>query len=128
MTVLDIVCRDPRLSHVTLIEPDDYKPHNVARHLFPISAVGRHKAELAAVWLAERRPDLNIDVLICNLLDPSYQTKIALAVETCDIGICAADNEPAKFHFDALMRRSRKPWTLGEVLAGGIGGFVHWFA
>ena len=23
--------------------------------------------------------------------------------------------------------RSRKPWTLGEVLSGGIGGFVHWF-
>lgn len=25
------------------------------------------------------------------------------------------------------MRRHRKPWTLGEVLSGGIGGFVHWF-
>src|SRR2546421_3810555 len=26
------------------------------------------------------------------------------------------------------MRRAGKPWTLGEVLSGGIGGFVHWFA
>jgi hypothetical protein len=25
------------------------------------------------------------------------------------------------------MRRQQKPWTLGEVLSGGIGGFVHWF-
>ena len=25
------------------------------------------------------------------------------------------------------MRRHAKPWTLGEVLSGGIGGFVHWF-
>jgi hypothetical protein len=25
------------------------------------------------------------------------------------------------------MRRQGKPWTLGEVLSGGIGGFVHWF-
>jgi hypothetical protein len=25
------------------------------------------------------------------------------------------------------MRRRRKPWTLGEVLSGGIGGFVHAF-
>jgi hypothetical protein len=25
------------------------------------------------------------------------------------------------------MRRHKKPWTLGEVLSGGIGGFVHWF-
>ena len=44
-----------------------------------------------------------------------------------DIGVCAADNEPAKYHWDALMRRHAKPWTLGEVLSGGIGGFVHWF-
>ena len=48
-------------------------------------------------------------------------------MQACDIGICAADNEPAKFHFDMLMRRHQKPWTLGEVLSGGIGGFVHWF-
>jgi hypothetical protein len=46
---------------------------------------------------------------------------------SADIGICAADNETAKFHWDALMRRHAKPWTLGEVLSGGIGGFVHWF-
>ncbi len=25
------------------------------------------------------------------------------------------------------MRRSGLAWTLGEVLSGGIGGFVHWF-
>src|SRR5438128_11656204 len=25
------------------------------------------------------------------------------------------------------MRRRGKRWTLGEVLSGGIGGFVHWF-
>ncbi len=25
------------------------------------------------------------------------------------------------------MRKHHKPWTLGEVLSGGIGGFVHWF-
>src|SRR5262249_32520364 len=44
-----------------------------------------------------------------------------------DVGVCAADNEPAKFHWDSLFRRNRKPWTLGEVLSGGIGGFIHWF-
>jgi ThiF family len=127
MTVLDIVCRDPRITHVTLIEPDVYNPHNVVRHQFPLSAVGQTKAHLAATWLAERRPDLCVDLLICNLLDSAYQNKIVSAVEACDIGVCAADNEPAKFHFDALMRRHKKPWTLGEVLSGGIGGFVHWF-
>jgi hypothetical protein len=43
------------------------------------------------------------------------------------VGVCAVDSEVAKFHVDALMRRHRKPWTLGEVLSGGIGGWVHAF-
>lgn len=127
MTVLDIVCRDPRFTHITLIEPDVYKPHNVERHLFAPSGIGQRKADLAAAWLQERRPDLRVDLLPCDLLDPAHADPIASAASLCDIGVCAADNEPAKFHFDALMRTSKKPWTLGEVLAGGIGGFVHWF-
>jgi hypothetical protein len=48
-------------------------------------------------------------------------------VRGAEVGVCAADNEPAKYHWDLLMRRHGKPWTLGEVLSGGIGGFVHWF-
>jgi molybdopterin/thiamine biosynthesis adenylyltransferase len=127
MTVLDILCRDPRITHVSLIEPDVYKPHNVVRHQFPLPAVGKRKADLAAEWLRERRPDLLIDVLACDLLDPVHANEIESAVQNSDLGICAADNEAAKFHWDALMRRHRKPWTLGEVLSGGIGGFVHWF-
>ena len=127
MTVLDIVCRDSRITRVTLVEPDVYKPHNVSRHLFPLSAIDGKKAELARKWLEARRPDLKIDLLIGNLLSPMLAKSIEKAVKACDLGICAADNEPAKFHFDMLMRRHQKPWTLGEVLSGGIGGFVHWF-
>jgi molybdopterin/thiamine biosynthesis adenylyltransferase len=128
MTVLDIVCRDSRITHVTLIEPDVYKPHNVVRHQFPLSAVDGYKADLAATWLTDRRPELIVTTHKGNLLDPSMAAQFEAAAQACDIGVCAADNEPAKFHFDALMRRARKPWTLGEVLSGGIGGFVHWFA
>ncbi|MBI2806755.1 MAG: ThiF family adenylyltransferase [Planctomycetes bacterium] len=128
MTVLDVVCRDPRISRVTLIEPDEYKPHNVVRHLFPPSAVGSKKSNLAAKWLEERRPDLKLQLLHCSLMSPLHAAKIEAAAQACDLGVCAADNEAAKFHFDLLMRRFLKPWTLGEVLAGGIGGFVHWFA
>jgi molybdopterin/thiamine biosynthesis adenylyltransferase len=127
MPVLDMVCRDSRMKRVTLIEPDVYKPHNVERHLFPLSAVGGRKAELAKRWLAERRPDLTVDVLVCDLCDPAHRQAIEKAVADADLGICAADNEPAKYHWDELMRRHGKPWTLGEVLSGGIGGFVHWF-
>ena len=63
MPVLDMVCRDPRITRVTLIEPDVYKPHNVERHLFPLSAVGEPKADLAERWLKERRPDLDVRLL-----------------------------------------------------------------
>ena len=127
MTVLDLVARDSRITRVTLIEPDIYKPHNVVRHLLPPSGVGRLKAELARAWLLERRPDLQVAILCCDLLEPGEQAAIAAAVRTADLGVCAADNEPAKYHWDALMRRFGKPWTLGEVLSGGIGGFVHRF-
>jgi molybdopterin/thiamine biosynthesis adenylyltransferase len=127
MPVLDMLARDSRIRRITLIEPDLYKPHNVERHLFPLSAVGEPKAEQAESWLKDRRPDLDIRVLACDLLDPKAQPSIDEAAATADLGISAADNEPAKYHWDALMRRHGKPWTLGEVLSGGIGGFVHWF-
>jgi len=128
MPVLDLVCRDPRITRVTLVEPDVYKPHNVVRHVFPPSAVGRPKAELARRWLREMRPELDVCVLECDLLDPGRAAEIEAAAREADLGVCAADNEKAKYHFDALMRRCARPWTLGEVLSGGIGGFVHWFA
>ncbi len=127
MPVLDMLCRDLRIDRVTLVGPDSFKPHNVERHVFPPSGIGELKAVLAERWLKERRPDLDVQVLPVDLLDPDWQGKIEAAVAACDLGVCAADNEPAKYHFDALMRRFGKPWTLGEVLSGGIGGFAHRF-
>src|SRR4029077_16788236 len=99
MPALDMLCGEPRITCVTLIEPDLYKPHNVERHVFPLSAVGEPKAELAEKWLKERRPDLQVQVLLCDLLAPESQADIATAAQSADIGVCAADNEPAKFHF-----------------------------
>ena len=127
MPVLDMLCRDSRITHVTLIEPDIYQAHNVERHLFSVDAVGKPKAELARLWLKARKPELEVHLLTCDLLDPAFQAKIEESVSRADMGVCAVDNEPAKYHWDALMRRHAKPWTLGEVLSGGIGGFVHWF-
>lgn len=127
MPVLDMLARDPSVSRVTLVEPDIYKPHNVERHLFPTSAIEQSKGELAKEWLQQRRAELEVQVLPYDLLDPKHQTEFKAAAASCDIGVCAADNEPAKYHFDLLMRQAGKPWTLGEVLSGGIGGFVHRF-
>src|ERR1043166_4355785 len=127
MPVLDALAQDRRIDRVTLVEPDVYKPHNVERHLFPLSAVGGLKADLARQWLRDRRPDLEVNAIVADVMDPAERQEIESAAGACDIGVCAADNEPAKYYFDALMRRHGKPWTLGEVLSGGIGGFVHWF-
>jgi molybdopterin/thiamine biosynthesis adenylyltransferase len=127
MPVLDMVGRDAQIKRITLVEPDVYKPHNVHRHLFPLSAVGQPKAELARRWLLERRPDLDVQILMCDITDPAQQGALHEIAEDADLGICAADNESAKYHWDHLMRRHSCPWTLGEVLSGGIGGFVHCF-
>lgn len=127
MPVLDMLSRDPRITRITLIEPDIYKTHNVERHLFARDGIGKPKVELARDWIAARRPELSIDLLPEDLLDPSAQPAIDKAVASADLGVCAADNDSAKYHWDSLMRRHGKPWTLGEVLSGGIGGFVHCF-
>jgi tRNA A37 threonylcarbamoyladenosine dehydratase len=71
MPVLDMLCRDSRIRRVTLVEPDIYKPHNVGRHVFPLSAVGQPKVELARQWLLERRPDLDVQVLPADITDPA---------------------------------------------------------
>ena len=127
MVVLDLLARDERIQSVTLVEPDVYKPHNVHRHYFPPADAGRTKAELAARWLRDFRPDLEVRLLPFDLTDRERQKEFEHAAQTADLGVCAVDNEPAKYHFDALMRRFNKPWTLGEVLSGGIGGWVHRF-
>jgi molybdopterin/thiamine biosynthesis adenylyltransferase len=127
VVVLDLLARDPAVTRVTLVEPDVYKPHNVHRHLFPPSVVGRPKADLAAEWLRELRPELAVETVPADLTDPARQAEFAARAAACDVGVCAVDNEPAKFAFDALMRAAGKPWALGEVLSGGIGGWVHRF-
>src|SRR5579883_771378 len=91
MVVLDLVARDPRVTRVTLVEPDVYKPHNVYRHLFPAAGVGRPKAELAAEWLRDRRPDLRVDLIPVDLTDPAHQPALREAAAACDAGVCAAD-------------------------------------
>lgn len=127
MAVLDLIGRDSRIDTLLLIEPDVYKPHNVVRHYFPAGRCGEKKAELAAEWLRERRPELQVELLTGDLCDPNNACLVDSMVARADLGVCAVDNDRAKSHWDWLMRRHSKPWTLGEVLAGGIGGFVHIF-
>lgn len=127
MVVLDLVCREPSVQRIVLLDPDVYKSRNVHRHYFGHQDVGQHKVDLAARWIKQFRPDIEIIPLAIDLLDPSRQSEIEAAVQSCDLGVCAVDSEPAKYHFDALMRKFGKPWSLGEVLSGGIGGWIHAF-
>lgn len=127
MAVLDLLARDERVRRITLVDPDVYQPHNVARHLFGLTGVGQLKVELAREWLQQRRPELQVQLLPWDLTDPLQQGALREIIAEADLGVCAADNEQAKYHFDRLMCEAGKPWTLGEVLSGGIAGFVHGF-
>jgi molybdopterin/thiamine biosynthesis adenylyltransferase len=127
MIVLDLLARDERIRKITLVDHDVFKSHNSVRHFFTPSDAGKNKVDLAARWLKGFRPDLEVVALAIDLLDPARQAAIEEAVESADLGVCAVDSEPAKYHFDGLMRKHGKPWTLGEVLSGGIGGWVHCF-
>jgi molybdopterin/thiamine biosynthesis adenylyltransferase len=127
MVVLDLLARERALSRVTLLDPDVYSQRNVYRHVFPPAEVGRLKVDLAAEWLSQRRPDLTVTPIAASVTDPERQEELVRLVAGCDFGVCAVDNEPGKYAFDALMRGAGKPWTLGEVLSGGIGGWVHRF-
>src|SRR5207253_8860221 len=82
---------------------------------------------LAADWVRGFHPELPVATIAADLTDPGRQEEFARLAAGCDVGVCAVDNEPAKYAFDALMRAAGKPWTLGEVLSGGIGGWVHRF-
>ncbi|HEY2911640.1 MAG TPA: ThiF family adenylyltransferase [Gemmataceae bacterium] len=127
IVVLDALARDPRITRITLVEPDIYAAHNVHRHLFPESAVGRMKADVAVEWIKERRGDLAVEAIVADITDSTMMAPFTELANECDLGVCAVDNEAAKFAFDSLMRGAGKPWTLGEVLSGGIGGWIHRF-
>jgi len=128
MPVLDMVCRDRAVTAVTLIEPDVYKSHNVERHLFPPSAVGERKAVLAERWLKERRPDLEVRLLVCDLMDPERQGDIDEAAAAADLGVCARRQRAGQNTTGTLScagTTSRGPSA--KCSAAASGGFVHWF-
>ena len=56
MVVLDLLGRDERITQITLVEPDVYKPHNVVRHYFPPADVAADLAmQPGAVRVAKSR-------------------------------------------------------------------------
>ena len=127
IAALDTLARDPRLTHLTLIDPDRFEPRNAARHLFGPGHAGRLKVDLARDWLAEARPDLAVEAWPIDVTTSAERQRISQALTEADVALCAVDGEPAKYACDELFRTARKPWTLGEVLSGGVAGWVHRF-
>jgi molybdopterin/thiamine biosynthesis adenylyltransferase len=128
MAVLDSLCRDRQFGRFRLVDPDCYEPNNVERHFFGADGVGQRKVDLAADWIRRFRPDAEIVVHGDDLTDPAIRDDVARWASECDVAVCAVDGEPAKYAFDEFLRTAGKPWTLGEVLSGGIAGWVHRFA
>jgi molybdopterin/thiamine biosynthesis adenylyltransferase len=95
MAVLDLLAPRPAGDRGRVGRAGRVRPHNVYRHLFPPSAVGRLKAELAAEWLRAIRPGLEVNALVADITDPARQAEFARLAAACDVGVCAADNEPA---------------------------------
>ena len=69
-----------RIHKITLIDPDVYEKHNAVRHFFPASNSGQTKVELAAKWLKQFRPGLEVVPLPYDLLAISRQQEIEEAV------------------------------------------------
>ena len=57
-----------------------------------------------------------------------HRARILAALAAADFAVCAVDSEAAKYACDELFRAAARPWTLGEVLSGGVAGWVHRFA
>ncbi|MSR30285.1 MAG: ThiF family adenylyltransferase [Gemmataceae bacterium] len=125
MAVLDMLLRFPGLDSLALIEPDILETHNLERHLFTSQAVGKPKLDTALEWVRTRRKDIEVQGFPCWLEDANYRNDLEKVMDGCAAGICAVDNDNAKYLWCSMMRKHKIPWTLGEVLSGGIGGFVH---
>lgn len=127
IAVLDALARDQRLTHVTVADPDTFEAHNASRHLFGPRCAGRPKVELARDWLADIRPDLAVEAWPIAAGGPAERPRLLAALALADVAVCAVDREPAKYACDELFRAAKKPWTLGEVLSGGVAGWAHRF-
>ena len=106
MVVLDLLCREPSVQRIVLLDPDVYKSHNVHRHYFGTRAgrpaqgrTGGRMGQAISPRPGSRHPGDRSARPVAPGRNRSSRC------QSCDIGVCAVDNEPAKYHFDALMRK-----------------------
>jgi hypothetical protein len=123
--VLEALATDASLASVAVFDHDTLVPENVVRHLGGHSAVGLPKVEVVRRRLNDLRPDLPVSCHVLDITSPAGEAALDEALGEADVALCGVDNEGAKLAFNTLCLKAGVPWTLGEVLAGGVGGLVH---
>lgn len=125
MAVLDQLGRDERINRVTLVDCGIYEADHLKTHLFGSSGIGQFKVDLAEEWLRSRRPSLPVDVIRCDVTDPSLLSTLHQIVDSVGLGVCATDDERTRCYFDEIMTRRAVPWTTAEIAEDGAGGWIH---
>ena len=122
---LEAMATDPTLGALTLVDHDRLEAPNVQRHVGGIAQVGAFKTDVVRKRLLELRPELAITTHTLDITTVEGEAALREALARADAALCGIDVEPAKLAFNALCLEHGTPWTLGEVLAGGVGGLVH---
>ena len=123
----DFLAPDPSIAKVTIFDHDTLEAANVARHLAGRSSVGLRKVDILRDRLRDIRPDVEVVRYPLDITSPDGSKALRAALTQATAAVCAVDVESAKLTFNNLCLETGTPWTLGEVLSGGIGGFVHCF-
>jgi molybdopterin/thiamine biosynthesis adenylyltransferase len=98
---------------LTLVDPDPVELSNLARQvIFSTSDIGTSKVEAAARWLAERFPDIDVE-LHAIALDASNAARL---VARHDFVIDATDSPLAKFLINDTCIAARTPFVYGGVV------------
>ena len=102
-----------RATRITLIDPDPVELSNLARQvIYRDTDIGKPKAEVAAAYLRERYPHLEIATHIASF-DSRNAARLAAAH---DFMIDATDDPATKFLINDIALETRRPFVYGGVL------------
>ncbi len=92
----------------TIVDSDDFLPHNIARHTLTTSALGERKVVSLAHRLTEIRTDAQVIPLCINALSPASSPELAKTYDEADIIIDAAASVPVSRYLSDYPCGARK--------------------
>ncbi len=115
------------VSEFVLVDEDILNPDNLVRNDLDGHAIGMHKVDGVAARILSINPAASLTLRRIKLggQESAGSTDTALvAIGGCDL-IIDATADPSVFNLcSAVARSEMKPMVWGEILAGGVGGFV----